>query len=105
MPRISKTEKTEAVTRLQSWLKDGQTVFCVLRKRSSSGMSRVIQLVAFDGDGEPMFLGYNVHLATGHRWDKVHEGVRINGCGMDMGFALVDDLAHAVGLKLRHRWL
>jgi hypothetical protein len=105
MPRISKSEKTEAVARLREWLKPDQVVFCILRNRSASGMSRTIQLVTFTDDMQPLFLGYNAHLATGHGWDEKREGVRVGGCGMDMGFALVDDLSAAVGLKLKRRWL
>lgn len=89
-------DKENAIKHLQAMLKSGDTVYTVLRHVSSSGMSRRIDLYKIvDGKG-----GYPSHLqylsgyaaqAMGRTLDR-KGGIRISGCGMDMGFAIVDDL-------------
>jgi hypothetical protein len=40
--------------------------------------------------------------------DKKRESIKIGGCGMDMGFALVYDIGQAIhgnGYHFNHRWL
>lgn len=121
----SKQEVLDAKDRLLESVKAGDTVFCILRHRSRSGMSRVIQLVVFKDDGkygiQPRWLGYNAAIAMGWRYDEKNEGVRIGGCGMDMGFHAVYSLSRVLfpngaktdhsssqrdgGYALRHRWL
>ncbi len=86
------TEREEAIGRLREWLKPGDTVFCILRHRSASGMSRTIALVKMV-DGDPQFLAFNAAVALGWRFDRQREGVKVGGCGMDMGFHLVYELA------------
>ena len=91
--------QAEAIARLRCWLKPGDKVFCVLRHRSASGMSRVIQLTKFDGEGAdfgPRYLGYNAAVALGWRYDNKREGIKVQGCGMDMGFATVYELGRVL---------
>lgn len=63
-------------------------------------MSRCIQLVKFspaeNGGVEEAWLGFNVAKALGMRYDQKREGIVIGGCGMDMGFALVNDLSETL---------
>lgn len=116
----------EARAALLKLLKPGQQVYTVLKHRSSSGMSRVIDVVIIatrehreyppaspekarypgdrDYDAEPKVrrsqyigsIGYLVAKATGHGWDDRRGGVSMGGCGMDMGFALVYSLGSAL---------
>lgn len=91
--RTTKTERTEAAERLREWLRPGSTVYCILRHRSASGMSRVIQLVTIDpADCRHLFIGYNAAAAMDERYDRDREGIRVSGAGMDMGFHLVYNL-------------
>jgi hypothetical protein len=90
------TEQLEAIERLRGWIKPGDTIYCILRNVSRTGMSRVIDLKHIDcTDAErPMsHIGYNAALAMGMSYDRKREGIKIGGAGMDMGFALVYDLA------------
>ncbi len=111
--KLTKTERAEAIARLQEWIKDGDTVYCVLRSRAASGMSRVIDLKIIGQDEyngatqtRIWHIGYNAAKALDRSYDNKKEGIRISGCGMDMGFALVDDLRRTLGYKeLRHEWL
>jgi hypothetical protein len=85
-------EKNEAIERLREWLKPGDVIYCVLRSVSRSGMSRVIDLKKVDENGAMLSLGYNAAIAMGDKYDRDRWGIKIGGCGMDMGFALVYNL-------------
>ena len=94
MPRKTKAqqaERQEAIERLREFIKPGDTVYTVLRHVSRSGMMRHIDCYVME-DNEPRYISYNVALATDN---PATDGgaVKIGGCGMDMGFALVYDLS------------
>jgi hypothetical protein len=110
MPKITKAERAEAIASLRALLSDGSTVFTVLRHVSASGRSRRISLVVIlpttDGSPDIRHLSYSAARALGwHYVSGWHDAIRVGGCGMDMGFHLVDSLASAIGRKLHHRWL
>lgn len=150
-------EVAEAIASLKKLIKPGQKVYCQLQgKPSSSGMSRVInllivaprydntyplkpaELAKFPGERdyeakpkrkllgyEIRPIGYTAAKAMERTWDADKQGIRIGGCGMDMGFSLVYDLgatlwpkgtpkAHSRrngeddrsgGYALKHEWL
>jgi hypothetical protein len=127
MPKQTKAaqqEQAEAIARLKEYIRPGDTVYCILRRVSASGMSRVIDLKIMH-ENEPLHIGYNAALALGYPYDRKAEGIKIGGCGMDMGFALVYELAQTLfpgnppvnekgrrvepvtvgGYALKHRWL
>lgn len=110
-------------TKLRGMIKPGQTVYALLRHVSSSGMSRRISLfiVSPAKNGQPasiLNIDSLVADATGHTLDK-NGGIRVSGCGMDMGFYIVHSLADALwphgtrkngrdtsgGYTLKHEWL
>ena len=95
MSKAGKIKQEEAVTRLKDWLKPGDTVHCILRHRSRSGMFRVIDLVKIDKDNIKA-IGWNAALAIDYKYDEEREGIEVSGCGMDMGFHLVYELSHAL---------
>lgn len=111
--RTSKKEREEAIGRLKTWIKPGDTLYLVLRHRSASGMSRTIGVKGFSvdsstGEIRDWEFSYNVALALGWRFNRDREGVTVGGCGMDMGFHLVYELAGVLfgdGYTLKHRWL
>ena len=72
-------------------LKPGDTVYCVLRHVSRSGMQREI---SFFTEGMRR-IDSQVCDALDMRWGK-HNGVVASGCGMDMGFAIVYNLSHVL---------
>lgn len=67
-------------------------VYVVLRHVSRSGMQRVIDLKVIDGDGDLCSL--TLVGADDYRFDYRRDGYVVGGCGMDMGFALIDNVAH-----------
>jgi len=81
-------ERQEAVRELRELLKPGDMVYTQLKSVSRSGMSRVIMPLIIRNN-KPFYIGWSVALATQRTYDRIKEGVKIGGCGMDMGFELV----------------
>jgi hypothetical protein len=82
-------ERDEAMIKLREILNPGDTVYAVLRHRSAGGMTRHIDLYKI-AEGEPLCLSYWAGHALGLPVNVGnHEGIKIGGCGMDMGFELV----------------
>jgi len=99
---------------LEHYLTEGSRVYTILRHVSTSGMSRDISLVTVNKDGTLADITYYTAQATG---DKLIErngsrAIRVNGCGMDMGFHLVYNLSSVLfhgknraGYELKQSWL
>ena len=95
---------------LEHYLREGQTVYTILRSVSANGMSRHISLVMVDSDGSLCDITYYAAAALNESlYEKNgHRSIRQNGCGMDMGFNLVFNLAYALfgnGYRLTQRWI
>jgi hypothetical protein len=121
--------KAESVERLRALLPVGSTVYTSIHKVAPSGMSRIINLhciasvtrsrrAGTDADDKPIWveeerpevLWITAHVAAALDLKRTEdpEGVRVQGCGMDMGFATVYDLAtvlHGDGYSLEQKWL
>lgn len=95
--QIREDEKQQAIATLREILTPGHTVYTMVRHVSRSGMSRNIDAYAFvadeDGnnDGEPIrfYLTKLASRALGWPMARNDDGMRVSGCGMDMGFHLV----------------
>ena len=87
---------------LKTLLTNEDTIYTNCQHVSQSGMTRDIQLL-FVKDDKLINLNYYVSKVLGNR--IVNNGIRIGGCGMDMGFALVDNLASVLDIKLHQRWI
>jgi hypothetical protein len=101
---FDKAEKERTTKFLLSVLKPGTTVNTVLRHVSKSGMSRSISLFVADKNEMVDITYHAVHL-MGDKIDYAHGGIKIGGCGMDMGFQLVYSLGMALwpkGTKQAH---
>jgi hypothetical protein len=100
---------------LTHYLKEGSTVYTVLRSVSSSGMSRTLSLkVASEGK----ILDLTYYAGTVLDWPIVEvngsRALRVGGCGMDMGFHTVYTLSRVLfreegsttdaGYLLNHAW-
>ena len=88
--KVAQIEQAKA--HLRTLLKPGQTVYTILNHRSASGMSRSISAVVSGKDGEIEKLDYWIARAKGEHIDPRHGGIKMTGCGMDMGFSLVYNL-------------
>ena len=101
--KAKQAEYDEAVTRLREWVKPGDTVYTVLDHVSQSGMSRIIRVVLLGCEGgkvterHPNYaVGTVLGLSHGKRRGREVDGLRLSGCGMDMGFHLVYSLSRAL---------
>lgn len=104
MNKQQKIERDEAIKALLApeseggvGLQPGDTVYTVLRHRSGSGMMRVIDLFVirkdrWSGQMRPWFIGHLAAQAMGDLYDRDREGIKVSGCGMDMGFHVVYSL-------------
>lgn len=103
---------------LSEYLNDTRTVYTILRSVSASGMTRHLSLVVagIGNDGAPALYDITYHAAKvlGDKLQdhKGHRTIKVNGCGMDMGFHLVYELSSVLfagqdraGYVLSHRWL
>lgn len=97
MSKTTKSEKAEAIARLREIVPPGTTIRCVLRHVSRSGMMRRIDFYApgadADGSVSMNFLTGLISKACGYPFPRDGSGLKVTGCGMDMGFAVVYDLA------------
>ena len=84
-------EEIEAINYLKGIIKPGDVIYTSLKHVSRSGMYRVIDLYIMKNNEPWRISGYAAHLLEGY--DRRHEGCRAGGCGMDMGFHLVYNLA------------
>jgi len=101
------TVKQEAAQELGKILKDipTDTIYTVIRHVSASGMQREISVKMIDA-GRIISLDWLVSNATGTKIGK-HNGLVVKGCGMDMGFHLVDQINHlfSPSKKFRQEWI
>ena len=91
MARYTKTEQADAAKRLKEIIKPGDTVKTILRHCSRSGMSRSISPVVDGSD-----VSWLVARALGDTIDQNNGGIKMGGCGMDMGFALIYNLSSTI---------
>ena len=88
------TERDDAIAQLRQAFPVGSTVSTVVRHVSQSGMQRAIVVLAIDTDsGEIVNVSWQVARALGWSLHSKYDGVKVNGCGMDMAFHLVYTLS------------
>jgi hypothetical protein len=102
---------------LTHYLKEGDTVYTVLRSVSSSGMSRTLSLKVAK-EGKILDLTYYASILLDWPLVEVNgsRALRVGGCGMDMGFHTVYTLSRVLfreegeqlhcdaGYALNHAW-
>jgi hypothetical protein len=111
--QIKEEDEKYAIETLKNLVKPGDTIYTILRHVSSSGMSRVIDVVLIQ-DNKPTNIAYSVSKALDWPIDKNYDGIKVGGCGMDMGFHLVytlsrklfkDDMTTDAGYALKQDWI
>lgn len=102
MARYSKEQVAESLARLRKLCPPGTTIYCTLRHVSRSGMMREISLHIIKRSG-PVSLSWDAARVLGYPLrGGAHWALRVGGCGMDMGFAVVNSLSYALhGMKSR----
>ena len=93
MTRWTKAERSEAIDDLRKILTPGATVHTVLRHVSRSGMQRRIDCYVVE-DGDVRWISRLVAQAIGAGMKG--DAIVVGGCGMDMGFHIVNSLWYAL---------
>ena len=100
-------EREEEIALLRRQLRAGLTIYTCLRSVSSSGLCRTLDLYYVE-NGEITRITWSAAKVLQWTYDRRNEALRVQGCGMDMGFQTVYTLSyHLFGDShaLRHRWL
>ena len=92
MAKVSKEDHERVLKVLREMVKPGDTIYTVLRHVSRSGMSRSISCIVHTPEG-PQDMSWAVAKLLGWSFDRRNDGVKVSGCGMDMGFHLVYSLS------------
>jgi len=71
--------------------KGNRKLYTILRHVSNSGMFRLISVFTIV-DNKPVILDWYIDNLGLYKRDGKREGLRISGCGMDMGFDVVYNL-------------
>lgn len=95
--KAAREKNAKELESLRKWIKPGDTVYTTLDHVSSSGLSRDIRIVVpqVDDKGKVFFIhpNYAAQIVLGWPRARKGEGIRVGGCGMDMGFHLVYELS------------
>ena len=86
--------------KVKAMLQGIDTVYGIVRKVSSSGMSRDIDLYIIK-DNELVYLTGYTHVILDYPMSK-DRGMKVRGCGMDMVFHCVSSLCSAVGIDYKN---
>lgn len=106
--KMNKDKKQYATQRLKEILPHGSTVYTLVTSVSKSGMSRSIKCLVIYKD-DLIDISDFVAKAIENPFDNNNGGVKVKGCGMDMGWYLVEEaLSYALygeTSKVKQRWI
>jgi len=90
-----------------SLLSKTDRIYCILRSVTKSGTCRSISFHVVDNNKNILNINYYISVILGYKFNKAYDGLRIEGCGMDMGFHVVNSLLRELGItdKISHRWI
>ncbi len=100
-------DKEYAIERLREVLKKGDTLHTQLMHVSQSGMTRHIKVRQLKND-KPLDWTYLVSKALDWKLSNKTNGIKVGGCGMDMGFHLIYTLSSELfndGYAIKQEWL
>lgn len=95
--KIDALDLQNAMDNLTGIEKDRDLYF-IVRKVSSSGMSRVMSFYLGEQDGELSSVTWSIAQILGYKVIDFNgfNAIRVNGCGMDMGFKIAYDLGSVI---------
>ena len=89
------SEREQAIKDVKKFIKPNTTIYCLLRHVSSSGMMRRISFFVIH-QKKPRIIDWYIEKILDYKRDRQHEGLKVGGCGMDMGFSVVYNLGSAL---------
>lgn len=90
------SDKQRCTEHLLKLLPPGATVYTTVHHVSRSGMSRSISLHVVNSAGEVEDISGMAACLIKYRLDHKRGGIKVGGCGMDMGFHLVYNLGRTL---------
>lgn len=93
------SEREQAIAILRETLRPGDKLYTVLRGVSRTGMSRTIdvyRITCENGETVKSWLSPRVARACNLTFNAKAEAIRMDGCGMDMGFEIVYTLGRVL---------
>lgn len=93
-PTKAEAERQEAIEWLRNVLKPGDKIDVIIRRVSASGMTRLMDFYLFDKGCERRYLTGMIATACGYKRKDSH--LKVEGCGMDMGFSVVYNLSRVM---------
>jgi len=93
--KARQAEMDEAREELREQLRDVDVIYTDVTHVSRSGMRRAIRAFIIR-DGRPWDLTYMLAKAGIGKVHQTHGGIIMDGCGMDMAFALVYEIGRAL---------
>ena len=90
------TKRQERIEELRAMLPPGTIIYTALSHVSQTGMTRSISLHTIDRETHPLRRIPYLADVMGWKFGPKHDGWKISGAGMDMGFELVYDLSRAI---------
>lgn len=91
--------KQQCKDKVKAMLEGVSAIYGIVRKVSSSGMSRDIDLYSIKDNQLQYLTGY-ASVILGYSLSK-DRGMKVGGCGMDMVFHCVSSLAESVGIDYK----
>lgn len=82
-------------------------IYTKLNHVTQSGMTRFISVICII-DNRPYDYSYLVSKILDSKISNLHGGIKVGGCGMDMGYHLVSNLSYALyetDDKINQRWI
>ena len=96
----------DAIKFLKTKIKKGDTLYTQIRHVSQSGMTRHISVRQIKNN-YPLNWDYQISIALD--WKLANkQGIKVGGCGMDMGFHLIYTLSKILfndGYAIKQNWL
>jgi len=94
--KATKSQVEQALADLRDIIKPGDTIRTIIRHVSRSGMMRRISPILIR-DGSDFHIDHPVSIILNGKRDVYSgDGVRMDGCGMDMAWALVYNLSYCL---------
>jgi hypothetical protein len=95
MTKAKSIERQQAVDALKEQLRPGDVVYTTLKHVSRSGMMRSIN-VHLIRDNQPQWIARRVATAIDFSFDDKRGSIKVQGCGMDIGFEVVYNLGRVL---------
>ena len=101
--KVDKATQKQSLAYLRKICKPGTRVYTIVRHVSRSGMSRLIDVYTIR-QNRPIYLSGHVAFALGMARDHKTGALRVRGCGMDMGYHVVNSMSYRLhGYKSRFK--